>query len=107
MTKLNVVQIGICVFLLGAIGYGTFLFLGFDSQFAGIAAEAILILLVVVWTASYLLRVVNGKMTFMEQRKRYRAAYEQLTNDELLKKFDSMSEEEQEKIMKETKLDKK
>ena len=39
-------------------------------------------------------------MTFMEQRKRYRKEYEKVVNDKLETKFNSLSKEEQEKLMK-------
>ena len=94
MTRTNVIQIGFAVFLIGLLGYFAFLKLGFEPQFAGIAAEAFLVLLVLIWTGSYLYRVLTGQMTFMEQRKRYRQAYEKITNAELQAVFDAMSEEE-------------
>ena len=39
-------------------------------------------------------------MTFMVQRKRYRKEYEKIVNDKLEIKFNSLSKEEQEKLMK-------
>ena len=45
--------------------------------------QAILILIIFAWTASYLFRVFSGNMTFMEQRKRYREAYEKLTDEKI------------------------
>ena len=71
MTRLNVLLIGLLVLVLGGVGYGAFTAAGFEDASAGIAAEAVLIVIVVVWTGSYLLRVVTGKMTYMEQRRRY------------------------------------
>ena len=35
----------------------------------------------------------------MEQRKRYRKEYEKVVNDKLETKFDTLSKEEQEKLM--------
>ena len=83
MTRLNVLLIGLLVLVLGGVGYGAFTAAGFEDASAGIAAEAVLIVIVVVWTGSYLFRVVTGKMTYMEQRRRYRNGYDQLTDDEL------------------------
>jgi len=54
---------------------------------------------VVVWTGSYLLRVVTGRMTFMEQRRRYRQAYDQVTDAELQARFDALSEAEQQALL--------
>ncbi len=101
LTRGNVLQIGLALFLLGAIGYGGFRFIGFESASAGIAAESILLLLVLAWTGSYLFRVVTGKMTFVEQRKRYLDAYEKLSTKEIQSRFESMTEEEQIRLIKE------
>ena len=38
-------------------------------------------------------------MTFMEQRKRYRKEYEKVVNDKLETKFNSLSKEEQQKLI--------
>jgi len=38
-------------------------------------------------------------MTFMEQRKRYRKEYEKVVSDKLETKFNSLSMEEQQKLM--------
>ena len=39
-------------------------------------------------------------MTFMEQRKRYRAAYEKLTDEKIREKFEAMTEEEKIELLK-------
>ena len=100
MTRAKVFQIGLIVFILGGLGYEVFKILGFESISAGIATQLILILIILAWTASYLLRVFSGNMTFMEQRKRYREAYEKLTDDKIRKKFESMTEEEKLELLK-------
>ena len=94
MTRAKVFQIGLLVFVLGGLGYEVFQFLGFESISAGIATQSILALIIFSWTASYLFRVFSGNMTFMEQRKRYREAYEKLTDQKIKEKFDAMTEEE-------------
>ena len=101
MTRLNVLLIGLAVLVLGAIGYGAFTAVGFEDAFAGIAAEAVLIVIVVVWTGSYLFRVVTGKMTYMEQRRRYREEYDEFTDAQLQERFDALSPEEQQALLKE------
>ena len=55
--------------------------------------------MVVVWTSSYLFRVVTGRMTYMQQRRRYRSEYDQLTAQQLQERFDALSPEEQEALM--------
>ena len=106
MTRAKVLQIGLLVLLLGGTAYGAFQLLGLESASAGIASEAVLVALVFVWIGSYLFRVVTGKMTFMEQRKRYRQTYEELTNKELLKTLDAMPEEERNLLLKELEVEK-
>ena len=100
MTRSNVFQIGLIIFVLGGFGYEIFQLFGFESISAGIATQAILILIIFAWTASYLFRVFTGNMTFMEQRKRYREAYEKLTDEQIMKKLDAMTEEEKIQLLK-------
>ena len=99
MTKGKVVQIGIFVSLIGLISYEFAPQIGIDSFTATTISSFILILIVITWVTSYVYRVVNGKMTFMEQRKRYRKEYEKVVNDKLETKFNSLSKEEQQKLM--------
>tara|TARA_B100000700_G_C14524999_1_gene614865 strand:+ start:105 stop:431 length:327 start_codon:yes stop_codon:yes gene_type:complete len=100
LTRAKVFQIGFIIFVLGGVGYEVFKLLGFESISAGIAAQSILILIIFAWTASYLFRVFSGNMTFMEQRKRYRDAYENLTNEKIMEKFDALTEEEKIELLK-------
>tara|TARA_B100000700_G_C14570228_1_gene635231 strand:+ start:331 stop:654 length:324 start_codon:yes stop_codon:yes gene_type:complete len=100
LTRIKVFQIGLIVFVLGGVVYEVFQLFGFESISAGIAAQSILILLIFAWTLSYLFRVFTGNMTFMEQRKRYREAYEKLTDERIQEKFDAMSEEERMQLIK-------
>ena len=99
MTKGKVIQIGIFLSLIGLISFKFAPQIGFDNFTATAISSLILILIVITWVTSYVYRVVNGKMTFMEQRKRYRKAYEKVVNDKLETKFNSLSKEEQEKLM--------
>ena len=99
MTKGKVVQIGLLISLLGVLSYKLAPQVGIDDFTASTISNFILIVIVITWVSSYVFRVVNGKMTFMEQRKRYRKEYEKIVNDKLENKFNSLSKEEQEKIM--------
>jgi hypothetical protein len=58
------------------------------------------------WTGSYLIRVVSGKMTFMQQRRSYQQAYENLRVGELEARFDALSEEEQIALLQDLEEDK-
>ena len=99
MTKGKVVQIGIFISLLGLISYKIAPLIGIDNFTASTFSSSILMLIVVTWVSSYVYRVINGEMTFMEQRKRYRKEYEKVVNDKLETKFNSLSKEEQQKLM--------
>ena len=98
MTKGKVIQIGLFISLIGLISYKFSPQIGIDNLTATTISSCILI--VIAWVSSYFYRVVNGKMTFMEQRKRYRKEYEKIVNDKLEAKFNALSKEDQEKLMK-------
>ena len=100
MTKGKVIQIGLLISSIGLISYKFAPQIGIENITANILSSCILILIVITWVTSYIYRVVNGKMTFMEQRKRYRKEYEKVVNDKLETKFNSLSKEEQQKLMK-------
>ena len=81
------------------MGYWLFEALGLEGFSAGIAAEALLVVVVVIWTSSYLFRVVTGRMTYMQQRRRYRSGYDELTSQQLQDRFDAMTPEQQQELM--------
>ena len=99
MTRAKALLLSLAV--LGGAGYWGFSAAGFEEFDAGIAASVVLLLVVVGWTATYLTRVVTGKMTFMEQRRRYRSAYDAMETEAMREKFNSLSPEEQEALLKE------
>ena len=99
MTKGKVLQIGLFISFIGLISYKFAPQIGIDNFTANTLSSCILILIVISWVGSYIYRVVNGKMTFMEQRKRYRKEYEKVINDKLETKFNLLSKEEQEKLI--------
>ena len=99
MTRAGVLKLGLGLLATGVLGYWLFEALGLEGFSAGIAAEALLVVVVVVWTSSYLFRVVTGRMTYMQQRRRYRSEYDQLTAQQLQERFDALSPEEQEALM--------
>ena len=100
MTKGKVIQIGLFISLIGFISFKFAPQIGIDNLTATTLSSCILILIVITWVTSYVYRVVNGKMTFMEQRRRYRKEYEKVVNDKLETKFNALSKEEQQKLMK-------
>jgi hypothetical protein len=102
MTKGQSLLLGLAVLGLGAVGYAVFQANGFEGFSAGIAASALLMLLVLGWTATYLLRALTGSMTYMQQRRTYRAAYDAATTVELQRKFEALSPEDQLRLLRET-----
>ena len=105
LTRAKVLLLGFSVIPLGFIAYHLFRLIGIDEVSSGIANQIFLVLLLFGWTGSYLFRVFTGKMTFVEQRKRYLEEYEKLTSAELQTRFESMSEEEQINLLKELEKD--
>lgn len=101
ITRGSALLAGLAIFVIGGVGYWGFQAAGLEGFSAGIAAQAVLVLIVLIWTGSYLFRVVTGNMTYMEQRRRYRADYEAATDDELQKRFEALPPEEQEKLLRE------
>ena len=100
-TRGGALLIGGAVFAIGGLGYWAFQAAGFEGFSAGIAAQAVLVAIVLLWTGSYLFRVVTGNMTYMEQRRRYRSAYDAATEQELQQRFESLSPAEQEALLRE------
>ncbi len=101
MTKGNVIQLGLLLLLLGALGYAFLGYLGLSDVKAGILSEALLVFIVFSWVISYFFRVFTGRMTFTEQRKRYREEYESITNRELKEKFESMPDDQKRNLINE------
>ena len=99
MTRGKVLLIGLAVLLLGGLGQVGFQAAGFEGFSAGIAAEALLVVIVVVWTSSYLFRVVTGQMTYMDQRRRYREVYDKQEAEALQARFDALPVEEQQELL--------
>ena len=100
MTKGKVVQIGLLISLIGILSYKLIPLFGIDNFTTSTISSFILIFIVITWVSSYVFRVINGKMTFMVQRNRYRKEYEKIMNDKIENKFNSLSKAEQEKLMK-------
>ena len=101
MTKLKVLQLGALLATVGFLTYKFSAYFRLNEISESSISNLILITIVLVWVSSYLLRVVNGNMTFMEQRKRYRQVYEKKFAEKLEKKFESLSNDEQKKLLEE------
>ena len=93
--------------MLGGVGYVGFDAAGLEGFSAGIAAQAVLVLIVVVWTSSYLFRVVTGQMTYMQQRRRYREVYDEQEIQDLDARFEALSPDEQQALLRKIGVDDK
>ena len=101
MTKFKVLQIGFLIAIVGFLSYRFAPYFGLSEISINSISNSILITIILIWVFSYLLRVINGNMTFMEQRKRYRKIYDLKFTEKLEKKFDSLSKDEQKKLLEE------
>lgn len=101
MTKGKVIQIGLLLSLFGFLSYKFLPSLGFNNLTTSSISNVILLTIVIFWVTTYISRVFRGRMTFMEQRKRYREKYDELMDEKLKNNFDSLSTEEQKKLLKE------
>jgi hypothetical protein len=101
LTKGQSLLIGLAVLASGAVAQRLLQANGYEGFSSGIAASALLMVLVVVWTASYLLRALTGNMTYMQQRRVYREAYDAYTTEELERRFAALPPEEQERLLRE------
>ena len=99
MTRGQALLLGFALLGLGAAGYGVFRVSGLEGFSPGIAASALVLLLVLGWTGTYLARVVTGRMTFSEQRRIYRKTYDALTTAELQARFDALPADEQARLL--------
>ncbi len=105
MTKGHVLLLGLALLALGGILPRVAQWAGGGELNAGLVSSALLVLVVMLWVASYGWRVVRGEMTFMQMRKQYRQRYDQATDEELLRRFEALSEAEQQALLSSTTAD--
>lgn len=91
MRRIDVIGVGLAVFGAGGLLYVVLLAIGLDNTSAGIWAEAGLVVGIIMWLLTYLLRVLTHKMTYNQQVKDYEDAV-------LQKRLDAMSPEELAKL---------
>lgn len=99
MTKGHVLLLGLALLVVGGLLPQVIQWVGFGELNAGLASTALLVLVVMIWVTSYGWRVVRGDMTFMQMRKNYRERYDQATDEELLRRFEALSETEQQELL--------
>ncbi len=83
MRRIDVIGIGIGVFLLGGGFYLAFRWAGFDTLSAGIWSQVLFLTGLIGWVLSYLFRVANRDMTYNQQLKDYEDAVLQKRLDEM------------------------
>ncbi len=87
MRRIDALLIVFGVFAAGGLIYISLQGVGFDSQQAGIWSQFLLVLGLIGWLLTYVLRAVGNKMTYHEQRQRYEEEF-------LTKQLEQMSPEE-------------
>jgi hypothetical protein len=107
MRRIDVIGIGIGIFVAGGIGYLILMTVGLDSLTAGIWSQAILVTGLVGWTLTYLFRVATKNMTYTQQLKEYEEAVlqkrlEEMTPEELEQLQAEIEQEKQAKAKKES-----
>ena len=93
MRRIDVLTIGLGIFVAGGIIYLLFQSFGFDASDAGIWSQVILISGVMIWVLTYLVRVLTHKMTYHQQLKDYEEAV-------IEKRLEEMTPEEIEQLSK-------
>lgn len=83
MRRIDIIAIGIGIALAGGGLFLGFRLFGLDGINAGIWSQAVMVGGLVVWLASYLLRVVTRNMTLNQQMEDYESAVLQRRLDEL------------------------
>ncbi|HHP7230401.1 MAG TPA: DUF3007 family protein [Xenococcaceae cyanobacterium] len=100
MRRIDVLGIGLGIFVGGGIIYLVFQTVGFDSITAGIWTQTLLVAGLIGWSFTYLLRVFTKNMTYNQQLKDYEDAV-------LQKRLDEMSPEELAKLQAEIEQEQK
>ncbi len=91
MRRIDVIGIGLGIFVLGGLLYALLQAIGLENLDAGIWSQAILVLGLVGWLLSYLFRFATGGMTYNQQLRDYEEAV-------LRKRLDEMTPEELEQL---------
>ena len=100
MRRIEALAIALGVFLAGGLVYFVFQIVGFDSVDAGIWTQTLLVIGLVGWSLTYLVRVGTKNMTYNQQLKDYEEAVMQ-------KRLEEMSPEELAKLQAEIEAEKR
>lgn len=83
MRRIDVIWVGLGIFVAGGLVYAILQGSGLDELSAGIWSQAILVAALVIWLSTYVGRAVSGRMTYHQQLKDYETAVLQKRLDEL------------------------
>ncbi|MBD2292438.1 DUF3007 family protein [Anabaena sphaerica FACHB-251] len=83
MRRIDAIGITLGVFLIGGLAYVGLQLVGLDGQNAGIWSQAVLVVGLIGWLATYLFRAGSKKMTYHQQREEYEKTFLQQRLDEL------------------------
>lgn len=83
MRRIDIIGIGLGIFLAGGLGYWGLEAAGLDSTQAGIWSQVLLVGGLLGWVATYLFRAGTKTMTYHQQRKDYEDATFQKRIDEM------------------------
>jgi membrane protein implicated in regulation of membrane protease activity len=100
MRKIDIILIGLVIFMAGILPYWGLQAIGLDRTQAGIWSQAVLVSGLLVWLLTYLFRVSTGKMTYHQQLKDYEEAV-------LQKRLDALTPEELAQIQAEIEQEKR
>jgi hypothetical protein len=91
MRRIDVIGIGVGTFALGGILYLLLQLIGLDGEKAGIWSQALLVVGLLGWVATYVFRAATKNMTYAQQLRDYEEAV-------LQKRLDELSPEELDKL---------
>lgn len=83
MRRIDVIGIGVGTFALGGVLYVLFQVVGLDGEKAGIWSQALLVVGLLGWVATYIFRAATKNMTYVKQLRDYEEAVLQKRLDEL------------------------
>ncbi|MGY6530591.1 MAG: DUF3007 family protein [Cyanobacterium sp.] len=92
MRRIDAILVAFGVFLAGGVIYFVFQVLGLDAADAGIWSQVVLVLGLIGWVSTYVIRVFTNDMTYHKQVKDYDDAF-------FAKQLEKLSPEEVEKLM--------
>lgn len=100
MRRIDIIYVGLGIFLAGGLVFLLLELVGLDSQQAGIWSQAVLVFGLIGWLLTYLFRAATKQMTYNQQLKDYEDAV-------LQKRLEEMTPEELEKLQAEIEEEKK